>query len=290
MVGVSAVLAQRLSRLVIDVDKDWGGRLILNLAGITSPGDLIISPPKDMSVLIGQNDGIRALWLTGEGEAAPTNPIRNSGELKIMGRYWTGAKADYFGFILKTILESAAPYGRLSIITQLGEVMRIYPDKIDMLNKPIKNLANPIDPQDAVTKSYVDPAVNWVNSFKARLRTSSVSTSGDSNIDYIMFVSPLSLNISTDYNAVIVLSATGLIDFKQFDVIDVRIARNNSDICYSHSNHDTSGELTLGFNATCIDSVGRGSYTYTLRLKAFYAIERLKAGAKLTALIIETPP
>lgn len=290
MVGVSAVLAQRLSRLVIDVDKDWGGRRILNLAGITSPNDLIISPPIGYSVFIGNNDGIRAVWITAEGEADSANQTRNSGLLNIMGRYWTGVGAEYFGFILQTILESAAPYGRLSISTPIGEVMRIYPDKIDMLNKPVKNLANPTDPQDAVTKSYVDPAVNWVNNFKARLRTSSASTTTDSNISVGAFVSPLSLSISATYNAIILLNATGQITYGVSDIIDVRIARGTTDICYGQAVNTAGTARTFGFDITCIDSIAAGSYTYALRLMATSNTQTLRAGARFTALIIELPP
>lgn len=290
MVRVSSILAQRLSRLVIDVDKDWGGRRIINLGGITSSDDLILSPPPDKSLFIGFNDGLRAFWITAEGEADSRNQIRHSGELKIMGRYWTGAGADYFGFILKTILESAAPYGRLSINTPFGEVVRVYPDKIDMLNKPIKNLANPTDPQDAVTKSYVDPAINWVKGFKAGLRVSSASTERDSLIDYTMHSSPLSLSISSTYNAIILINATGLVNFRQYDVVDIRITRGNTDICYGSLYYDLAYEVTMGFNVACIDSVSPGSHTYTLKLKSNHAFERLRAGARLTALIIETPP
>lgn len=290
MVRVSAVLAQRLSSLAIDVDKDWGGRRILNLAGITSPGDLILSPPVGKSVLIGNNDGLRGLWITAEGEADSRKQTRNSGLLRIMGRYWTGISAQYFDFILQTILESAAPYGRLSISTPMGEVMRIYPDKIDMLNKPIKNLANPIEPQDAVTKSYVDPALNWVMGFKAGLRTSSASTTADLNITSGAYVNPLSLNISVNYNAVVLLNATGQISYTTTDTIDIRIARGASDICYGAATTVTTAVNTFGFNIACIDSIAAGSYTYALRLRSVSTTPTLRAGARFTALIIEVPP
>ena len=290
MVGVSAVLAQRLSRLVIDVDKDWAGRRILNLTGITSPGDLVIFPRIGYSVFIGNNDGLRGFWITAEGEADSTNQIRNSGLLSIMGRYWAGTAPHYFGFILQTILESAAPYGRLSVSTPTGEVVRIYPDKIDMLNKPIKNLANPTDPQDAVTKSYVDPVINWVNNFKARLRTSSASTTADSNITVGAFVSPLSLSISANHNAIVLLNATGQITYGVNDIIDVRIARGANDICYGQALNTAGGARTFGFDITCIDSIAAGSYTYALRLMAVSNVQTLRAGARFTALIIETPP
>lgn len=290
MVGVSAVLAQRLSRLVIDVDKDWGGRRILNLAGITSPGDLILSPSNNYSVFIGNNDGLRGFWITAEGEADSVNQTRNSGFLTIVGRYWTGTSAQYFGFNLRTVLESAAPYGRLSISTPAGEVMRIYPDKIDMLNKPIKNLANPTEPQDAVTKSYVDPVLNWVNEFKARLRTSSASTTADSNISAGAYTNPLSLSISANYNAIVLLSATGQIYYTTNDTIDIKIARDTNDICYGQSENTTGTYQTLGFSIACIDSIAAGSYTYALMLRAVSSARTLKAGARFTALIIELPP
>ena len=159
MVGVSGYQALRLSRLIIDVDKDWARRRIVNLAGIASPHDLILSPPPGLSVFIGRNDGLHGLWLTAEGEPTDAAPLKNSGVLNLAGRYKTATGADYFSFVIQTVLESADPYGRLSIMASKQEVVRIYPDKLDMLNKPIKNVANPTDPQDAATKAYVDSAV-----------------------------------------------------------------------------------------------------------------------------------
>jgi hypothetical protein len=243
-----------------------------------------------MSVLIGNNDGIRELWLTAEGEPTNDAPLKNSGILKIAGRYKTATGATYFVFAMQTILESTAPYGRLSISVPGQEVMRIYPDKLDMLNKPIKNVASPADPADAVNKSYVDPTIRWVSAFKSLLRTSSASTTADAPIDYTSFSTPLSLSITTNNNAFVLLSATGLISYDGADVIDVRIARGTDDICYNVAVCNIAGPATLGFNIACIDSVSAGSYTYALRLKAQQVIEKLKAGAVLKALIIEVPP
>jgi len=290
MVGVSAVLSQRLSRLIIDADKDWAGRKILNLAGIASPGNLILSPTPGQSVWIGNNDGLRGLWLTAEGEPTDAAPIKNSGILSLAGRYKTATGADYFRFLIQTILESTAPYGRLSISLPGQEVVRIYPDKLDMLNKPIKNVASPADPADAVNKSYVDPTISWVSAFKSLLRMSSASTTADSTIIYSGYVSPLSLSITTNNNAFILLLATGLIAYGQADAIDVRIAKGTADICYAQALNNVAGAQTWGFNIACIDSVSAGSYTYALKLKAYSANETLKAGASLKALIIEVPP
>jgi hypothetical protein len=290
VVRISAVLAQRLSRLIIDVDKDWAGRRITNLAGISSSGDLIISPPPGMSVFIGNNDGLRGLWITAEGEASSAAPIKNSGVLTLAGRYWTGSAPSYFRFILQTILESAAPYGRLTISTPSAEVLRIYPDKLDMLNKPIKNLANPTEPRDAVTKAYVDPTIAWASAFKSALRVQTTSTSADSTIPFGGFVTPISLSITASNPAYILLVASGQISYGQSDVIDVRIARGTTDICFGTAINVVAGAQTWGFNISCIDSVAAGSYTYNLRMKAYATNETLKAGAFLRALIIEAPP
>jgi len=290
MVKASAALAQRLSRLIIDVDKDWAGKKITNISGISSPGDLIITPPPGMSVWIGNNDALRGLWLTAEGEPSPSQPTKNSGMLSLAGRYWTESGADYFRFILQTVLESAAPYGRLSISLPTAEVLRIYPDKLDMLNKPIKNLANPTDPQDAATKAYVDPTIAWTSAFKTGLKLQSASTTADSTIPYGGFVSPISLSVAPANGAFIILSASGQIGYGQADVVDVRIARGTTDICFSTAVNNVAGAQTWGFNITCIDSVTPGSYTYALRLKAYATNETLKTGAYLKALIIENPP
>jgi len=290
MVKALAVLAPRLSKLIIDVDKDWAGRQITNLAGITSPSDLILSPPANNSVLIGNNDGLRGLWITAEGEASSTTPTRNSGVLSLAGRYWTGSAAAYFRFILQTILESEAPYGRLTISTPSAEVLRIYPDKIDVLNKPLKNVASPTESGDAVNKAYVDPTIAWASAFKSGLRTQSASTTADSSIPSGGFVSPISLSISAANPAHIIFVGSGQIAFSQADVVDVRIARGTTDICYAQAVSNVAGAVTWGFNISCIDSVAAGSYTYSLRMKAYATNETLKAGAYLRALIIEAPP
>jgi len=273
----------RLSKLIIDADKDWGGKRIINPGWIVSDGDLNITPGPNKALYFGTTDGFRDIRLTSSGVASQTDPVKTSQRLTFAAQYWTGSGSVPAVFWLQHILETAAPYGRLAVGFEGSEVLRIYPNKVDVLNKPIKNVANPTDPQDAATKAYVDSAVHKIKAAVATLSADKAITNTESEV--------ISISVSVDANTYLLAVFSGVIaagtDVNQFLL---SLYSDTEPIGgWSYYNYIGGINVPVGLvGAKYFTAAATPTIKVTARDRWNYG-NPIKAGAKLSILLISAP-